>query len=101
MRPPSYACHHTWLRSQLCGRVIFRSIFYGICCTAGVFRKVANAGTTAVNEMAFSLVIHPLVCSFDVYVDVSTAMDIYADVMNETKKKALASFDGYMEKTRA
>ena len=35
------------------------------------------------------------------HVDVSTTMDIYVDVMNDTKKRELASFDGYMERTRA
>ena len=35
------------------------------------------------------------------HVDVYTTMDIYVDVMNDTKKRELASFDGYMERTRA
>ena len=35
------------------------------------------------------------------HVDVATTMDIYVDVMNETKKRELASFDGYMERARA
>lgn len=35
------------------------------------------------------------------HVDVSTTMDIYVDVMNETKKRELANFDGYMASTRA
>lgn len=34
------------------------------------------------------------------HVDVSTTMDIYVDVMNDTKKRELASFDGYMERAR-
>ncbi len=29
------------------------------------------------------------------HVDISTTMDIYVDVMSETKKKELANFDGY------
>ena len=35
------------------------------------------------------------------HVDVSTTMDIYVDVMNETKKRELANFDGYMANARA
>lgn len=35
------------------------------------------------------------------HVDVSTTMDIYVDVMNETKKRELANFDGYMASARA
>lgn len=35
------------------------------------------------------------------HVDISTTMDIYVDVMSETKKKELASFDGYMASVRA
>lgn len=35
------------------------------------------------------------------HVDVSTTMNIYVDVMNDTKKSELASFDGYMERIRA
>ena len=30
------------------------------------------------------------------HVDISTTMDIYVDVMNDTKKRELANFDGYM-----
>lgn len=33
--------------------------------------------------------------------DISTTMDIYVDVMNDTKKKELANFDGYMAGARA
>lgn len=33
--------------------------------------------------------------------DISTTMDIYVDVMSETKKKELANFDGYMAGARA
>lgn len=35
------------------------------------------------------------------HVDVSTTMDIYVDVMNDTKKRELANFDGYMDRIRA
>ena len=35
------------------------------------------------------------------HVDISTTMDIYVDVMSETKKKELAVFDGYMASARA
>ena len=35
------------------------------------------------------------------HVDISTTMDIYVDVMSETKKKELANFDGYMASARA
>ncbi|MDY4962084.1 MAG: tyrosine-type recombinase/integrase [Oscillospiraceae bacterium] len=35
------------------------------------------------------------------HVNVSTTMDIYVDVMNETKKRELANFDGYMANARA
>ena len=35
------------------------------------------------------------------HVDVSTTMDIYVDVMNETKKRELANFDRYMANARA
>ena len=35
------------------------------------------------------------------HVDISTTMDVYVDVMSETKKKELASFDGYMASVRA
>lgn len=34
------------------------------------------------------------------HVDVSTTMDIYVDVMNETKKREIANFDGYMAGVR-
>lgn len=34
------------------------------------------------------------------HVDISTTMDIYVDVMSETKKKELANFDGYMANAR-
>lgn len=34
------------------------------------------------------------------HVDISTTMDIYVDVMSETKKKELANFDGYMASVR-
>ena len=34
------------------------------------------------------------------HVDVSTTMDIYVDVMNETKKRELANFDSYMANAR-
>lgn len=33
--------------------------------------------------------------------DISTTMDIYVDVMSDTKKKELANFDGYMAGARA
>ena len=33
--------------------------------------------------------------------DISTTMDIYVDVMNDTKKKELANFDGFMASARA
>ncbi len=32
--------------------------------------------------------------------DISTTMDIYVDVMNETKQREMASFDDYMKKAR-
>ncbi len=35
------------------------------------------------------------------HVDISTTMDIYVDVMNETKQRELANFNGYMEKARS
>lgn len=35
------------------------------------------------------------------HVDVSTTMNIYVDVMSDTKKSELASFAGYMERIRA
>lgn len=35
------------------------------------------------------------------HVDISTTMDIYVDVMNDTKKRELANFDGYMEALKA
>lgn len=34
------------------------------------------------------------------HVDISTTMDIYVDVMSETKKRELAQFDDYMQQTR-
>ena len=33
--------------------------------------------------------------------DISTTMDIYVDVMNDTKKRELANFDGFMASARA
>lgn len=35
------------------------------------------------------------------HVDISTTMDIYVDVMNETKRRELATFDGYMASAMA
>lgn len=35
------------------------------------------------------------------HADISTTMNIYVDVMDEIKKKELASFDSYMERTKA
>lgn len=34
------------------------------------------------------------------HADISTTMDIYVDVMDELKKREIASFDSYMAKSR-